>query len=136
MHKINFLAVLVCIYFSLIGCRKDISTVNKNTNNNTFGETKAISMVIKNHPDFPSNPSQAIFKKIPTGGPEGTAANVKFTTSVKKVNDTTYEVTLTKDWNLVVNGKIVKSSWKYIVTPNNVELSESADNDDLPIGMK
>lgn len=112
------------------------NTVNNTKSDNTFDEAKAISIIIKDHPDFPTNPSNTITKKLPTGGKLGATANVKFTTNVEKIEKTTYSVTLIKDWGITVNGKYVKSSWKYLVTPNGASLSESTDNDYLPNTIK
>jgi len=112
------------------------STVKNNIDNNTFDEAKAILMVVKDHPDFPSSQSDTITKEIPTGGPYGTTENVKFTTKVEKVAESTYEVTFTKDWGISVNGKYAKSSWKYNVTPNSVTSLEIIDNDYLIKQMK
>lgn len=71
-----------------------------------------------------------------SGGEQGATANVKFTTKVDKVGESTYVVTLTKDWGITVNDKYAKSSWKYNVTLNSVTLLESIDNDNLPNTMK
>lgn len=111
---------------------KDIfkSTIKNNIDNNTFDETKAISMALKEHPDFPSSQSDTITIE-PTGGNYNATENVKFTTKVEKVKESTYEVTLTKDWGISVNGKYAKSSWKYKVTPNSVTSLEIIDNDYL-----
>lgn len=105
-------------------------------NKSSFDKTQAISMVIKDHPDFPSNPSDVISKKLPTGGKMGSTADVKFTTEVNKTEESSYMVILSKDWGLSVNGKYVKSIWKYEVTANSVKLVESLDNDMLPELMK
>lgn len=93
-------------------------------------------MVIKDHPDFPSNQAETLTKKLATGGPPGSTANVKFTTKAEKSSKNTYIVTLIKDWGLTINGKYVESSWKYKVTPNNVTLLESINNDYLPNTIK
>lgn len=127
-------ATFICI--SLVGCAKGPSTVSNNIDNNTFDEAKAISTVVKDHPDFPSSQSDTITKKLPTGGPAGATANVKFTTKVEKTAESTYVVTLTKDWGISVDGKYVKSYWKYNVTPNKIALLDSIDNDYLPNTMK
>lgn len=132
MKKVVSFITSVCICISLVGYGKSSSTIN----NNVLDENKAISMVIKDHPDFPSNQTDTLTKKLPTGGPVGTTANVKFTTKVEKVAESTYVVTLTKDWGIAANGKYAKSFWKYNVTPNSVTLIESIDNDDLPNTMK
>lgn len=72
---------------------------------NTFDECKAISMIIKYHPDFPSNTSDTETKKLSTGGPQDAITNVKFTTKVQKYWESTYVVTPTKDWGITVNEK-------------------------------
>lgn len=101
-----------------------------------ISEGEAISMIVKDYPDFPVNPSDIITKKLPTGGPQGTTANVRFTTKAEKVGESTYEVTITKDWGITVNGKYAKSFWKYEVTRSSISLLESVDNDYLPNIMK
>jgi len=131
MKKVVLLITSVCLCISLLGCAK-----GNNIANSTFDENKAISMVVKDHPEFPSSQSDTITKKLPTGGPQGTTANVKFTTKVEKASEYTYVVTLTKDWGISVNGKYAKSYWKYNVTPNGVSLKDSIDNDYLPNTMK
>lgn len=77
--------------------------------NEPLDKAEAISLIIKERPDFPANPKDVITKKLPTGGPQGTTANVKFTTMVEKVGESTYTVTLIKDWGITVNGKYAKS---------------------------
>ncbi|MBZ9687488.1 hypothetical protein G9F72_014245 [Clostridium estertheticum] len=136
MKKIVSFITTVCICISLTGCAKSLLTVSNNISKNTFDEAKAILMVVKDHPDFPSSQSDTITKKLPTGGPQGTTANVKFTTKVENAGESIYEVTLTKDWGISVNGKYAKSYWKYTVTTNSVNLLESIDNDNLPNTMK
>ena len=122
----------------LLGIKSDeLSRLEQSLlDHNTFDEAKAISMVIKDHPDFPSNPSITIRKNITLGGPLGPdgsplSANVIFTTKVKKYEKSAFVVTLTKDWGFTVNGTYVKSYWKYKVTPTNVTLLKSIDNDVL-----
>lgn len=99
-----------------------------------FSAADAVSKVIREHPDFPHDTGKVIIEKLPTGGPSGTTANVKFTTKVKNFGKGRYIVTLTKDWGITVNGKYAISSWKYTVAPDNVALIECIDNDYL-IGM-
>lgn len=122
------------LLLSIIGCNnRNISTT---LSNNTFNEVKAISMVVKDHTDFPLSQSETLSKELPIGGPQGSTAKVKFTTKVEESSESAYVVTLTKDWGISVNGKYVKSSWKYNVTPDRVTLLESTDNDYLPSTMK
>jgi len=135
MKKIVAFISSICICSSLVGCTNN-GSAQTNISHNTFDEGKAISMVIKDHPDFPSNPSDTETKKLSTGGPKGSTANVKFTTKVEKDGEAIYVVTLAKDWGVTINGKYVKSYWKYSVTPNKVTLLNSIDNDNLPKSMK
>lgn len=147
MKKLGMVFATLVLALVVSGCSNQVKPNNakeqgtsdvtlKGQSHNTFDEAKAISMVIKDHQDFPSNPSETVTKKLPTGGPQGTTANVKFITKVEKVGESTYVVTLTKDWGITVNGKYVKSFWKYNVTPNSVALLENIDNDNLPNVMK
>lgn len=112
---------------------RDNNAISNKSNDNVFDETKAISMIIKDHADFPSNPSDTIVKKISIGGRSHTdTTDVKFMTEVQKDGESAYIVTLTKDWGITVNGKYVKSLWRYKVTPNNISLLDFIDNEDLP----
>jgi len=108
MKRIVELILSICICTSLAGCANDVSAQN-NISNKTFDEAKAISMVIKDHQDFPSNPSDIVIKKLPTGDPYGSNRDVKFTTKVEKMGKSTYEVILTKDWGFSFNNEYVKS---------------------------
>lgn len=132
MKKTLLFTLLVCIFISLVGCGK-VSSVS---NNNEFTQDKAIHIVIKDHSEFPSNNVDTLIKKLPTGGPSGTNADVKFTTNIEKSSGNAYTVTLTKDWGITVNGKYVKSFWKYKVTPDNIVLLDKSDNDYLPGTIK
>ncbi|MDF2534691.1 MAG: hypothetical protein K0R18_848 [Bacillales bacterium] len=131
MKKLLVIIISVFISIVLIGCVQTSSD-----NKNSLTEDKAISMVIKDHPDFPSNTDDTIIKKLPTGGPPGASANVKFKTKIEKSSEDSYYVTLIKDWGINVNGTYVKSSWKYKVTTNDVHLVKKIDKDYLPGTMK
>jgi hypothetical protein len=120
-----------------VGCAESSSTVSNNINKNTFDEVKAISMVVKDHSKFLSSQFDTITKELPIGGGNyGATEKVKFTTKVEKVEESTYIVTLTKDWDSSVNGKYVKSYWEYNVTPYSVILLESIDNENLLESIK
>lgn len=101
-----------------------------------LSESEAISMVIKDFPDFPAVPNSPIIKRFTTGGPPGASVNVKFITGVERIEGSAYMVTFTKDWGLTVNGKYVKSYWKYNVTSSGASLMDRADMDYLPTTMK
>lgn len=109
---------------------------DSNINAKKFSEGDAISKLNKEHPDFPTSPSEIITRQLPTGGPRGTTANVKFSISVENIEKETYKITLTKDWGITVNGTYVKSFWIYTVTPNSIVLIDNIDNDGLPNMMK
>lgn len=123
-------AILISACVLLVGC------TTKNNNSSAFSEEKAIATVIKDHPDFPSNTAEVGTKKLSTGGMQDTYANVKFTTSVEKVGENVYDITLTKDWGIRVNGKYAKSFWKYKVDAGSIKLINSVDNEYLPMVMK
>jgi len=135
MKRIVTCVAIFCFCLSLVGCKNNTST-QSNIHQKTFDEAQAISMVVKNHPDFPSNPSDIKMEKLSTGGPQGTTTDVKFTTTVEKEGEAAYIVTLTKDWGITVNGKDVKSSWKYSVNLDEVTTLESVDQDNLPNEIK
>jgi hypothetical protein len=97
-----------------------------------FDEAVAAALVLKDHPDFPK---AGEIKKIETtaGGPGPTKLNGELKTMVEKSSQKdTYVVTLTKAWNITVNGNEAKSVWKYKVTKDaKVELISSEENDKI-----
>lgn len=99
-------------------------------------ESSAIQQVLKEHPDFPSKAGETKIVRLPTGGPAGTTSMVELKTTAEKISDGKYQITLTKDWQLVVNGQKVFSYWKYNVGPDGVTLLESDERDSLPNQMK
>lgn len=99
-------------------------------------ESNAIQQVLKEHPDFPSKAGETKMVRVPTGGPPGTTSMVEYKTTAEKTSDRKYQITLTKDWHLVVNGQKVFSYWKYNVGPDGVTLIESDDRDSLANEMK
>ena len=118
-------AILICLLVLII-CN----------DRNSFSQAEAIAEVIKIHSDFPSKPNRTVIKTLGTGGPSGSTAKVKFTTTVKLVEKNGYLVTLTKDWGFTVNGNYAKSYWKYKVTRNSTKLVDSVDKDILINTMK
>lgn len=134
---IKFTMTIMLLFVCLIcfsGCR--FATKVTENNSNGFSQAEAINESIKNHPEFPTNPNDTITKELPTGGPSGSTAKVKYTTKVESSGKDSYLVTLTKDWGITVNGTYVKSFWKYEVKPNSIKLIDSVDNDELPGAMK
>jgi hypothetical protein len=101
-----------------------------------LSEENAIQQVLKEHPDFPAKSGDVKTIRVPTGGEYGAAAMVDYKTNAEKTPDGKYQITLTKDWHLVVNGQTVFSYWKYMVGPDGAVLAESDDRDSLPNIMK
>ena len=129
-----FILLLIACLVSFAGCKYTAKTSDKNAN--VFSKSEAIAELVKNHSEFSVNPNDTVTMELPTGGPSGSTANVKFTTKVEPSGKDAYVVTLTKDWGITVNGVYVKSFWKYKVTKDSIKLLESVDNDSLPNTMK
>lgn len=129
-----FTMLIFLCFIGFVGC-KSAAKVSEN-NSNGFTQAEAIDESVKNHPEFPTNPNDTITKELPTGGPAGSTAKVKYTTKVQLSSKGSYLVTLTKDWGITVKGTYVKSFWKYEVTPNSTKLIDYVDNDKLPGTMK
>ena len=129
--KFNLFIVLLFICLTSFAGYKYVSKASDN-NLDSFSQAEAIAVSVKNHPEFPINPNVTVTKELPIGGPSGSTAKVKLTTKVELSGKRTVLVTLTKDWGITVNGTYAKSFWKYKVTPNDIELLESVDNDYLP----
>ena len=111
-----------------------------------FDETKAAALVLKDHPEFPK-PGEVKKMETTTGGPRPTKVSGELITTVENytqkdadvvsVDHVSYVVTLTKKWNITVNGKEAKSIWKYKVTNDGkVELISSAENADIIATIK
>ncbi|MDV3427508.1 MAG: hypothetical protein LIR50_10795 [Bacillota bacterium] len=133
--KFNLFIVLLFVFLTSF-IRYKYAPKASDNNLDSFSQTEAIAVSVKNHPDFPISPNYTVIKELPIGGPSGSTAKVKFTTKVELYGKRTFLVTLTKDWGITVNGTFIKSFWKYKVTPNGIELLESVDNDYLPYIIK
>ncbi|CAN7669312.1 hypothetical protein LJR153_005255 [Paenibacillus sp. LjRoot153] len=106
---------------------------------NSFSESDAVKYTLAkihelNDPhlyvDFPKR-NGIRNMKVTIGGMYGNTTNLKLTTSVKLIDNETYEVTLIKDLNYKVNDIRVSSFWKFKVTQSNVTLLKKDDKDDL-----
>lgn len=117
-------------------CVKAMMELTETSYREPLTQEEAISMLKDDYPDFPSSTEDTISKEFPIGGPEGAKADVKFSTTAKKIDEYTYEITFTKDWGIAVNGKYARSLWKYSVISNSVCLIESTDNEKLPAIIK
>ncbi|MDA8210293.1 MAG: hypothetical protein M0021_00195 [Clostridia bacterium] len=95
------------------------------------GVGSAIYLVTLLRRDFPEwNGTREIL--VRTGGPDP-GMNVRCVLETKCVSDGNdeYTITLTKTWQIKINGKQPVSVWKYRVTGRRVELVESQDNDTM-----
>jgi|GEM_PF-5029895 len=102
-----------------------------------FDQHQAVAAVLKEHPGFPqANETEEI--ETVTGGPApGSTVTGTLHTSVEATSETdTYTVTLSKRWNLIFNGEQVEGHWTYAVTPDGIELVDSADNTELVTMIK
>lgn len=126
----------MCIILALFLTLLVISGCSGNRTVKPITEEEAILKVIVDNLDFPSNTKDIIAKSIPIGGRPGTTVSVKFTTEAEKINDTTYNITLIKDWGMTFNNNYIKCFWKYEVTPDMVKLIDSENNEHLIPIMK
>lgn len=92
-------------------------------------QAKAIAKVVEKHPGFPAEPGKVNRIEVPIGGRKGNTAKVDLTTAVEPCGRDSYIVTLTKNWNLSINGTPIVSTWKYKVNKGSVTLVESHDMD-------
>ncbi len=83
--KLRVVITIVAVFIlgiTLFTISNNLSRINANSklsiNTKEFSEADAISKLLKEHPDFPANPAEVITKKLGTGGPQGSTANVKF----------------------------------------------------------
>jgi hypothetical protein len=141
--KLKLAIFVFVIFVSLTGCISDKKEVDVSlglkagesqsaaTQDKPFDEKVAVTLVLKDHLDFPK---AGEVKKIETrtGGPApGLKVDGELKTTVEKSTERdSYIVTLTKAWNQKVNDKEAKSVWTYKVTPDKVELISSEENAD------
>lgn len=94
-----------------------------------FDQQKAVAAVLDDHPEFPL-PGEVKEIETVTGGPApGSKVTGTLATAVDKMSESdNYIVTLTKQWNLTINGQKLVGVWKYEVSPRGVQFIESKDN--------
>lgn len=137
-----------CLFLYLVCCFLTLRlTTNASTiqNYSKFTEAEAILKLVNLHHGFSLQPNKANITKGITGGPTHISPSGKITpptstiklyTEVKKIADDEYQISLIKDWNLVVGGHKIIAIWKYKVTPNRIALLSKQDNQYLVDTMK
>ncbi|WP_052339534.1 hypothetical protein [Gorillibacterium massiliense] len=130
----------IVVLFSLLilftACRAtNDSTVNGTTapsGTASFSEQQAVSIVLKDHPEYPEAGQTKAIETVTGGLAPGTKVTGSLATEVEAALDPqTYIVTLTKEWNFSVNGEKLIGKWVYNVTPEGAQMLSSEDNTDL-----
>lgn len=119
-------------YLESIG-RKDSSISLEQTGRITEDEEKRQALYLVNlmRPDFPGwEGSREILVNVGGKAP-GLAVRVLLETRADKVDTGIYAVTLTKAWDIKIDGKKPVSKWRYIVSGDEVELFSYDDNDNM-----
>lgn len=126
-NTLFIISIVLIILFStsLTGCN--------HFNNNVvdlFKASDAISLVLKDQPEFPNTEGEINTLEVITGGIyPGYNVKADLTTEVSEKEENKYIVKLTKKWNIELNGKQPISYWIYLVEPNYIALIESVDMD-------
>lgn len=129
--KIPAFIITICLAALLLfsGCGSS-NVKNANLKGRTpFEKSDAINKVLLNHLEFPGKDGEVKRIEVPIGGKQGAKAHVDLKTTVEESGKDTFVVTLTKDWNLSINGQKVISRWKYKVTSGELTLIGCEDND-------
>jgi hypothetical protein len=129
---------------ALVGCSSLSQVSHQNhqaTKVSKFTATSALKIAINHYnndervkldykfPKFPLSITvgKTVSKEVPVGGPGGHKTKLYMKNSVKP-SGTNYIVTLTEDYNYVVNGTKAMSYWKYEVSPDGVKLLDKSEN--------
>lgn len=115
--RTTLLVVFVLMVLAPTGCASRLT------------QAQAIAKVLQVMPAFPAEPGKTYSVETPIGGPFEHKARVNLTTTVEPSGTNSFVVTLTRNWNLTVNGTPVVSTWKYKVDKGSVTLLESHDLD-------
>jgi hypothetical protein len=153
MKKILFMSAVILLCFSLFGCSVNktnkVSANNQSTNgrkNAEFSLDGAVKKAIdkynsteKDTPeiDFPTTmkSGDTVSKTIQIGGKEGNTTKLDMSISAKK-DGNNYIVTLTKNYNITVNGTKAISSWKYEIAKDSINLLDKRENGKLINNIK
>lgn len=153
MKKILLTSTVILLCFSLFGCSVNktnkISANNQSTNgtkNEEFSLDGAVKKAIdtynsteKDTPeiDFPITMKSGVTvsKAIQIGGKEGNTTKLDMSISAKK-DGNNYIVTLTKDYNITVNGTKAISSWEYEIANDSANLLDKRENGKLINNIK
>lgn len=139
MKKLFIISLILSL--TLVGCSSSSKASNENlqaTKVSKFTEASALKMAINQYNiddrgkmdyKFPLSITvgNTVSKEVPVGGPVGNKTKLDMKNSVK-TSGTNYIVTLTEDYNYVVNGTKAISYWKYEVSPDGVKLLHKSEN--------
>ncbi|PKM89515.1 MAG: hypothetical protein CVU87_05035 [Firmicutes bacterium HGW-Firmicutes-12] len=106
-------------------------TPYENKNREDKGARKAINLVTMLRQEFPDWDGTREILVNAGGKPPGMKIRCLLETECLSVGEGEYSITLTKNWDITINGIQPLSYWKYKVTGESVELIEEQDNDDL-----
>lgn len=134
----SFALILLC--FTLFGCNAYKTTTNQRKIDNAIKMAlNHYNSTVKDTPDikFPTTMKSGniITKKIETGRPQGTPIKLDMSVIAVKQN-TQVIVTLTKDYNIMINGTKAISYWKYEITNNHIKLLDKKEDGRLVNIMK
>jgi hypothetical protein len=147
LKKIFLVCTLNVLIFAMLGCsveKTNKTTANPTTNQATNKEltidealAKAINnfnLTVKDNSDndFPQKikAGETISENIKIGGVKENTTKLDISVKVKK-DGNKYTVTLTKDYNITVDGTKAISIWKYEISNNEVKLLDKSENGNL-----
>ena len=99
-----------------------------------FTEKEAIAKVLASSQldheasNYPIKPGNRIVRAHVSFGPNQSKIDVTYSTKSAKAGKATYIVTLTKNYNIVLNGNDIVSYQVFKATPENIEMITSEDN--------
>jgi hypothetical protein len=135
---------------ALVGCSSSRQASNENykaTKVSKFTEISALKMAINHYNKYDKGEidykfpltitvGKIISKEVTIGGPApGSKTKLDIKSSVKP-SGTNYIVTLTEDYNHIVNGTKALSYWKYRVSPDGVKLLDKKENGSIIYTIK
>lgn len=135
MKKIALSSLIILLIATIIGCSNSKAS-SPQTNKFTAQAALRIAITHYNKVDkgkldykFPLSTTvgKTVSKEVTVGGPAGNKTKLNLKNSIKP-SGTNYIVTLTEDFNYIVNGKKAISYWKYEVSPNGIKLLDNNEN--------
>ena len=157
MNKTLILGIVLLLGITLFGCSPNkngylsqakqsqsnhVTKTDSKSNQEEFKQSDAILKAIEQHNiseevksdiDFPTiiKSGETVIKEFKTGGPRsGLTVKLELTLDAKR-DDDKYIVTLTEDYNSIVNGTKAISFWKYEVSVYGVKLIDKKEDGNL-----